>query len=68
MPYEGRIFCTKCNDFASNEEDLDLFKYLEIDDTETTFVFSVYADSWMVKETARWDDTLKCWVPDNMPF
>jgi putative aminopeptidase FrvX len=68
MPYEGRVFCTKCNDFASNEEDLDLFKYLEVDDNETTFVFSVYADAWMDKSNTAWNETLKCWVPDDMPF
>jgi len=68
MPYEGRIFCTKCNDFATNEDDLDLFKHLEVDDNDVTFVFSVYADSWMDKTEAKWDETLKCWVPDDMPF
>jgi len=68
MPYEGRIFCTKCNDFATNEDDLNLFKYLEVDDNDMTFVFSVFADSWMEKPSARWDEDLKCWVPNDMPF
>jgi tripeptide aminopeptidase len=68
MPYEGRIFCTKCNDFATNEDDLNLFKYLEVDDNDMTFVFSVYADSWMEKPSAKWDDNLTCWVPNDMPF
>jgi hypothetical protein len=68
MPYEGRIFCTKCNDFATNEDDLNLFKYLEVDDNDITFVFSVYADSWMEKSSAKWDDVYTCWVPDDVPF
>lgn len=68
MPYEGRIFCTKCNDFATNEDDLDLFKYLEVDDHDMTFVFSVYADAWMEKSSSSWAVDLKCWVPDESPF
>jgi hypothetical protein len=68
MPYEGRIFCTKCKDFATNEDDLNLFKFLEVDDNDITFVFSVYADSWMEKDSSAWDEKLQCWVPDDMPF
>jgi hypothetical protein len=68
MPFEGRIFYTKCNDFATNEDDLNLFKFLEVDDNDVTFIFSVYADSWMNKAESRWDEKLQCWVPEEMPF
>jgi hypothetical protein len=68
MPYEGRIFCTKCNDYAINEDDLNLFKSLEVDDNDMTFVFSVYADSWMEKSSSVWNDKFMCWVSDDMPF
>lgn len=68
LPYEGRIFCIKCRDFAANEERIDVFKYLEVDDSDITFVFSVYADAWLDKKESTWDEELKCWVPDNIPF
>ena len=68
LPYEGRIFCIKCRDFAANEERIDIFKYLEVDDSDITFVFSVYADAWLDKKESTWDEELKCWVPDNIPF
>jgi tripeptide aminopeptidase len=68
LPYEGRMYCAKCNDYVDDTKVQSLLKYLEIDDNDVTFVHSVYSQGWLDKDNAIWSDKLQSWISDDLPF
>jgi len=68
LPYEGRVFCTKCNNYIKEDETAGYLQFLEIEDKGTAFVYSLYANGWLLKKHAVWNSNLNTWVPDEMPF
>jgi putative aminopeptidase FrvX len=68
LPFEGRIYCTKCNDYVDENKVPAYLQFLEIEDKGEVFVHSLYANGWLLKKHALWNDKLKSWVPDEMPF
>lgn len=68
LPFEGRMFCTKCNDYVDDNKVGKLLEFLEVEDTTSTFVYSVYANGWLLKQHAMWNSQLCTWVSDELPF
>lgn len=68
MPYEGRIYCTKCNDYVAEYKIPDLLQHLEVDDKGTTFVYSLYSNGWLKKKDAMWSQKFASWMSTQLPF
>jgi len=68
LPYEGRMYCAKCNDYVDDSKVQPMLKYLEVEDNNVTFVHSVYSQGWLDKDNAVWDDRLQSWTSDDLPF
>jgi len=68
LPYEGRMYCTICNDYVNDTKVPALLQKLEVEDGGTTFVYSLYSDGWLIKEDAKWDTKISSWVSTQLPF
>jgi tripeptide aminopeptidase len=68
LPYEGRMFCTQCNEYIDDELVNGLLQFLEVEDRDDVFVYSVYSSGWIHKKHAVWDAKLTSWVDDGLPF
>jgi len=68
LPYEGRIYCTKHNNYIDDSVSLVFIKFVEVDDKDVTFVFSVYLGGWIFKDNAMWSTKFDAWVPDDLPW
>jgi hypothetical protein len=68
LPYESRMYCIVCNDYVDDEKTGELLHYLDVEDKEESFVFSVYASGWIKRDHAVWNEKLSSWVPDELPF
>jgi tripeptide aminopeptidase len=68
LPYEGRMFCTKCNDYIRDDKVPALLKLLEVENKETTFVYSLYSAGWLKKDFSVWNDKISSWMSDGLPF
>jgi hypothetical protein len=68
LPYEGRMYCAKCNEYVLDTAVQGMLKFLEVEDNNVTFVYSVYSDGWLDKDNAVWTDKLCSWVSDDLPF
>ena len=68
LPYEGRMYCTQCNDYVKDSQVPLLLRALEVEDNDTVFVYSLYSSGWLPKEEAKWDTTISSWVPTQLPF
>jgi hypothetical protein len=68
LPYEGRMYCAKCNDYIDDTKVQPMLKFLEVDDNQVTFVHSVYSQGWLDKDNAVWNDRLQSWTSDDLPF
>lgn len=68
LPYEGRMYCTKCNDYISDSKVPKLLEHLEVEDNDDTFVYSLYSNGWILKNQAVWNENISSWVDDELPF
>ena len=68
LPFEGRMYCTKCNNYVDDKEVRKLLQFLEVEDTSTSFVFSMYSNGWLQKDHAIWNEKITSWVSDELPF
>jgi hypothetical protein len=68
LPYEGRMYCTICNDYVNDAQVPMLLQHLEVEDNETTFVYSLYSAGWLPKEEAKWNQRITSWVSTELPF
>jgi hypothetical protein len=68
LPYEGRIYCTKCNDYVNDTLVPALLQYLEVEDRQTTFVYSLYSAGWLNIDHAVWNPKITSWVSNGLPF
>lgn len=68
LPFEGRMFCTSCNDYVDDTKVGNLLQHLEVEDRDDTFVYSVYSSGWIKKNQATWSDKLGSWVTNGLPF
>lgn len=68
LPYEGRMYCAKCNEYVVDTAVQKMLKFLEVEDNNVTFVYSVYSDGWLDKDNAIWTDKICSWVSDDLPF
>lgn len=68
MPYEGRIYCVKCNDYVSESKVPALLQHLEVNDKGIIFVYSLYSNGWLLKEDATWSQKFASWMPTQLPF
>lgn len=68
LPFEGRMYCSKCNEFLENNKVPEYLKFLEVEDEGTTFVHSLYANGWLEKEHSIWNPKLVSWLSDELPF
>lgn len=68
LPFEGRMFCTKCNYYIDDNLTPYYLKFLEVDDNGVSFVYSLYANGWIKKSDAKWYGKLSSWVSIGLPF
>jgi tripeptide aminopeptidase len=68
LPYEGRMYCANCHDYIDDTKVQFLLKALEVEDTDVTFVYSVYSNGWLDKDNAVWSDKVQSWISDDLPF
>jgi len=68
LPYEGRMYCTKCNDYIDDAKTPALMRFVESEDNDTVFVYSLYSAGWLLKEEAKWSEKISSWVSEQMPF
>jgi hypothetical protein len=68
LPYEGRMYCTKCNDYVKDDKVPALLKDLEVEDNGTVFVYSLYSVGWLHKDHVKWNPKISSWVSTQLPF
>jgi hypothetical protein len=68
LPYEGRMYCTKCNDYVDDAKVPALLQNLEVEDNSVVFVYSLYSAGWLPKEEAKWNTKITSWVSTQLPF
>lgn len=68
LPYEGRMYCTECNDYINDAHVPMLLQALEVEDGDTVFVYSLYSAGWLPKEEAKWSTKISSWVSTQLPF
>ena len=68
LPFEGKIYCSSCNDYVEDTKIDNYLQFLEVDDKGQTFVYSLYSNGWLLKKHSLWNSKITSWVPDEMPF
>lgn len=68
LPYEGRAYCTTCNNFVDDTQISMLLEHLEVEDRDEIFVYSSYASGWLKKSGSAWNKKLRTWLTDDLPF